>query len=80
MNTNHGITGALVHVVKLQAAAIVVAAGEGVEAFYHSSPSIRQFRPLPIPKKATSLPDARMSRSAASAAVMGSDTVPMFPK
>ena len=59
VKTNHGISGALVYVVKLQAAEIVITALEGVEgfAFYHSSPSIRQFRPLPIPKKATSLPD-----------------------
>ena len=80
VNANHGIAVALVDVVKVQAAEIVIAALEGVEAFYHSSPSIRQFRPLPIPKKATLLPDCRTSRSSASAAVMGSDTVPIFPK
>ena len=58
---------------------------EGIEVFrnqgrYQSSPSIRQFRPLPIPRNATRSPEQRNLRSSASAAVSGSDTVPMFPR
>src|SRR5262249_5401599 len=47
---------------------------------YHSTPSIRQFRPEPMPRKPTRSPRSRNSRSSARAAVRGSDTVPMLPR
>ena len=47
---------------------------------YHSSPSIRQFKPLPIPRNPTRFPRVRNSLSEAIAAVIGKDTEPMFPR
>src|SRR5262249_32884694 len=37
--------------------------------FYHSSPSIKQDKPLPMPRKLTRSPGRRNSRSSAKAAV-----------
>ena len=49
-------------------------------AIHHSTPSIRQLRPLPMPRKPTRSPGRRKSRSSARAAVSGSETVPMLPR
>ncbi len=45
-----------VEVMKPQAVAFEVMALERVEIVYHSSPSMRQLRPLPIPRNATFCP------------------------
>lgn len=47
---------------------------------YQSTPRIMQLSPLPIPKSPTRSPDFRKPRSSASAAVSGSETVPMLPR
>ena len=46
----------------------------------HSKPNIRQFKPLPMPKKLTRSSGRMNSCSSAIAAVRGSDTVPMLPR
>src|SRR5262249_54239722 len=78
---HHGIAGAFVEVVEAQPRAIEPAAFKGIKGtVYHSTPSIKQFRPLPIPRKPTRSPRRRNSRSSARAAVSGSETVPMLPR
>ena len=57
-----------------------VGCGSSHAGVHHSSPSIRQFRPLPMPRKPTRSPGWRNSRSSARAAVSGSETVPMLPR
>ena len=47
---------------------------------HHLIPNMRQFNPLPIPKKPTTSPETRNPRSSAIAAVIGSETVPMLPR
>ncbi len=47
---------------------------------HHSTPSIMQLSPLPIPRNATRSPGCRNARSSARAAVSGSETVPMLPR
>ena len=95
MEHDDRLAGAFVDVVELEPAAIEVAAGVvGQEAFqdlvqrrgrsvledHHSTPSIMQLSPLPIPRNATRSPGCKKARSSARAAVSGSETVPMFPR
>ena len=47
---------------------------------HHRIPSIRQFSPLPIPRNPTRSSGTRNWRSDAMAAVIGSETVPIFPR
>lgn len=49
------------------------------ELRYHSSPSIRQLSPLPIPSQPTASDFLRKPCSSAIAAVRGKETVPMLP-
>src|SRR4028118_1867830 len=75
------VASALVHVVELEAVAVEESTLEWIKLWvYHSTPSIRQLSPLPIPRSPTRSPRRRKSRSSASAAVSGSETVPMFPR
>src|SRR5262249_3394275 len=76
-----GLPAALVEVVEAHAAAVEEVALERVEVrAHHSTPSIRQLSPEPMPRKPTRSPGRRNSRSSARAAVRGSDTVPMLPR
>ena len=75
------IADAFVHVMEFEPAAVEVFALEWKKrSVYHSTPSIRQLSPLPMPSNPTRSPRRRNSRSSAKAAVSGSDTVPMLPR
>jgi hypothetical protein len=85
MHHEHGRACALVQIVHADAVEVQEATFERVVLkqrlhAYHSTPIIMQFNPLPIPRNATRSPCTIASRSAASAAVSGSDTVPILPK
>ena len=81
---DHRLAAPFIKIVVAQSVQVQVMAGEGVEFFevdaYHSTPSMRQLSPLPIPRNATRSPAERISRSSATAAVRGSETVPMLPR
>src|SRR5206468_4190595 len=76
---DHRLAASLVDVVIADARQVEDAIFVGKDA-HHSTPSIRQFNPLPMPRKPTRSPGRRNPRSSARAAVNGSDTVPMLPR
>ena len=89
---DHWLALALVEIVQPSTRDVQEVAGERIQPLrngerdgsvppaHHSTPSMRQFRPLPMPSRPTRSPGRRKSRSSASAAVNGSDTVPMLPR
>src|SRR5262249_22525583 len=77
---DHGFGLPFVQVVAPMAVYGKIVSGKRIELLHHSNPSIKQLSPLPIPRKPTRFPVSRNPYSSASAAVKGSDTVPMLPR
>jgi hypothetical protein len=96
MNHEHRFTATFVQVVVFEPSALDETRGERVKVLpsrtidgfvcerfhrtHHSMPSIRQFKPLPIPKNPTRSSLWITPLSSAMAAVIGSDTEPILPR
>src|SRR5205085_4338509 len=79
-----GIARAFIHVMIFQIAEREIVRLKRIEPLetrrYHSTPSMRQFNPLPMPRRASFSPRRTCPASMLSAIVTGSDAEPMLPK